>query len=164
MRDQIKQELLAVVAYDEASPSCLVWTSPISSKIKAGQPAGTRTETGYWRVTYRGRKFKAHQLVWELHGNTPTALLDHRDNDGCNNRIDNLRPATVSENGHNRGRSCLSTSGIKSVFWNRTGGWMGQLTHQGKRYSKCFGEDKAAAAAWVADTRRVLAGGFAREN
>ena len=164
MRDQIKQELLAVVAYDEASPSCLVWTSPISRKIKAGQPAGTRTDTGYWRVTYRGRKFKAHHLVWELHGNIPTALLDHRDTDGFNNRIDNLRPADTSQNGHNRGKPSNNSSGVKGVSWHRTGGWTGQVTHKGVCYSKCFGGDKAPAAEWVAATRLMLAGEFAREN
>ena len=161
MRNQIKQELLAAVAYDEASPSCLVWTSPVARQIKQGQSAGTRTAEGYWRVTYRGRKFRAHHLVWELHGNDPAKLLDHRDTNGLNNRIDNLRLATVSQNGHNRGKPIHNTSGVKGL--SRCGNsWGGKVKHRGKDYV-FYNASRQVVEDWLVATRDELAGEFAHD-
>lgn len=161
MRDQIKQELLAVVAYDEASPSCLVWNHKAARRIKPGQPAGTRTPNGYWLVGYRGRKYLAHHLVWELHGNAPAALLDHRDNNGFNNRIANLRPATDSQNQHNRGKQHNNTTGVKGLGQHGNS-WYGRIQYGGKHYTY-RNANRQVVEDWLLTTRASLAGEFAHD-
>jgi len=48
-----------------------------------------------------------------------TELSDHRDNDGLNCRRDNLRLATRSQNGWNRGALSGTTTGYKGVTADR---------------------------------------------
>lgn len=43
-------------------------------------------------------------------------LIDHRDGNGLNNRIENLRAATKSQNAMNRGASNTNVTGYKGVY------------------------------------------------
>lgn len=36
-------------------------------RIKAGTIAGNVNQSGYIRIKYRGEKFLAHRIVWEMH-------------------------------------------------------------------------------------------------
>lgn len=89
--------------------------------------------------------------------------VDHRDNDGLNNRKKNLRWATHSENGMNSVIPKNNTTGFKGVYKNRqTGGWFAAITFGGKK--KYLGQHKtpeAAHAAYCAAAKE-LHGDFAR--
>jgi hypothetical protein len=43
--------------------------------------------------------------------------IDHKDGDGLNNKRQNLRPSTHSENAANRGKNRNNTSGFKGVYF-----------------------------------------------
>jgi hypothetical protein len=58
------------------------------------------------------RMVSMHRLIL---GIPPGACVDHKDGDGLNNRRINLRAATYSQNGINRGRPRNNTSGFKGV-------------------------------------------------
>lgn len=49
----------------------------------------------------------------------PDGEVDHKDTDKLNNRIDNLRIATRSQNGANRHPQSNNTSGYKNVRYNK---------------------------------------------
>lgn len=88
--------------YDPESGK-LYWRISPARNCKAGSEAGTPAPEGYIRIKYKGFRYQAHYIVWAmLHGAWPTQLIDHRDTDGGNNREDNLRVATVSQNAANR--------------------------------------------------------------
>ena len=53
--------------------------------------------------------------------------IDHIDVDTSNNRINNLREATCSENQANKKLKANNTSGFKGVSWDR-GKWIAQIT------------------------------------
>ena len=62
------------------------------------------------------------------HGYVPD-LIDHIDGNKTNNNIDNLRPATKSENQYNKKKSTDSISGIKGVTWrSETNKWRVRIT------------------------------------
>jgi hypothetical protein len=47
-------------------------------------------------------------------------VIDHIDGDTRNNRIENLRTATRSQNSMNCKMRKSNTSGVKGVYWHRT--------------------------------------------
>jgi hypothetical protein len=59
-------------------------------------------------------------IVWALHNDRwPDNEIDHKDTDSLNDRIENLREATRSQNKANCGIRKNNTSGIKGVGWRK---------------------------------------------
>lgn len=55
--------------------------------------------------------------------------VDHKDGNGLNNQRGNLRLATNSQNGANRGRNRNNKSGYKGVSWDaRNGKWRASIS------------------------------------
>ena len=82
----------------------LTWKVGNGCLVKAGDKAGT-TADGYTRIGLKGRVYKAHRLAWKLHyGTDPVGQVDHRNGNGFDNRISNLREATHSQNMWNQAR------------------------------------------------------------
>lgn len=108
-----QQELLNRFEYRDGK---LFYRRSVGS-IKAGAEAGSTNRDGYRRVLINRKAFAIHRLIFIMHHGTCPQFLDHIDNDQSNNRIENLRPATSSENNLNRGKHCRNTSGYKGVTW-----------------------------------------------
>ena len=83
------------------------------------------TTTGYKKVKLRNnnkeKNVKIHRLVAHAFISNPynKPCVDHIDNSKGNNRIDNLRWATISENGMNCKIPNTNTSGTKGVWWDK---------------------------------------------
>jgi len=132
-------------------------------KCKHEKEAGSVGNRGYRCVCINYRKYMAHRLVWIMHGNDPVPMLDHIDGNQLNNRIENLRPITVSQNQRNTKLRKDSTSGIKGVSWISTRNrWSGQVWHKGKLHRAGDFKDKDECAAAVRVLRESLHGEFAR--
>lgn len=83
-----------------------------------GKVAGWKQPIGYVVLSVEGMELYAHRVAWALHhGAWPQAMLDHKDGDKGNNRLDNLREASHSLNNHNR--AGWSKSGFKGVTKDR---------------------------------------------
>ena len=80
--------------------------------------AGNINNHGY-RIVHLGSKiYSAHRIVYMMqHGALPDRL-DHIDGNKLNNRIENLRPATRSENAFNTKPPSTNKSGSKNVFYS----------------------------------------------
>jgi hypothetical protein len=109
-----------------------------------------------------------HHAVWALHhGKWAQAQIDHKDGNGLNNHIDNLREATSSEQMSNKPIQTNNTSGHTGVFHlPKAKGhqkWYGVVKKHGKTKSKGF-YDKEPAIEWVKATRLALHGEFAQDN
>lgn len=101
---------------------------------RAGTIVGT-TAHGLYRATrLPSGKVYIHILAWALHyGDWPGSIVDHVDGNPSNNRIGNLRLATKSQNGCNRGATRLSSSGVKGVFRGRNGRHRAEICINKKR-------------------------------
>ena len=101
---------------------------------KAGDKAGSVNGSGYVVTGIEGNKYRNHRIIFLMHRGFLPDCLDHIDNNKLNNRIENLRPATLSQNQHNRRISKNNTSGVKGVKWKATQNiWTASVTLNGKR-------------------------------
>ncbi len=93
----------------------------------------------------------------------PALEVDHRDGNGLNNRRDNLRVATTSQNQMNAAVRSDNSTGVKGVYWDEPRKKFGaQIWARGKKLSIGRFETLEAAASAVASTRKELHGEFAR--
>ncbi len=105
------------------------------------------------RTDYSGgrhRDIYMHKVVMERTGLTPSDRGDHRNRDELDNRRNNLRPATFSENGQNYGLRKDNKSGYKGVTWSRRHGcWRARITILGRQtFLGHFGSKTDAARAY----------------
>jgi len=96
----------------------LVRRITVSNNSKVGEVAGFVGSFGYLYASVDGKTYPLHLLVWIWHGNAP-AKVDHENTKRHDNRIENLRLATRSQNMCNRRRPVNNTSGVKNVIWKK---------------------------------------------
>lgn len=92
----------------------------------AGKIAGRINPTsGYRDICIGAKFFLAHRLVWfVVHGEWPATDVDHINRNKDDNRPNNLRLASRSQNMINIPPTRANTSGVKGVtFDKRTGRW-----------------------------------------
>ena len=102
----------------------------------AGTEAFTAiTDTGYKVGNINARRYRAHRVAWAIHyGEWPEHEVDHINGNRTDNRIENLRPATASENGCNKGLQSNNVSGYAGVHWDKSKGkWVSYIKKNGKR-------------------------------
>jgi len=129
------------------------------SDIK-GEVAGRLTSKGYIYMKVDRRGYMAHRLVF-LHvtGRWPRGQIDHINGDRADNRFDNLREATQSENSQNQRtakRSNLS-SGLLGVTWApKLKKWVAQIMIEGDQNRLGSFDTPELAHAAYCDAKRRL--------
>lgn len=120
------------------------------NKQFAGKQAFTsRDSNGYYRGGIFGTVYRAHRVIWALvHGCDPE-YIDHINGDPSDNRIDNLRSVSASENAMNCRKPKTNTSGYHGVHWNEANQkWLATMTVRGRSiYLGSFESKKDAARA-----------------
>lgn len=106
------------------------------NKNWAGKEAGCvlRLKGGHrWKICIGGVKYTRYNLVWLMHHNSVPGLLDHENRNPTDDRIENLRPATNSQNSANCRIGKNNTSGVKGVSWHiRDRKWRAAIIVNGK--------------------------------
>jgi hypothetical protein len=138
----------------------LYWKKSGPNK-RTDRPAGAVNGDGYRRIKYMYKLYAVHRLVWAYHGNDPAAFIDHINGDVLDNRIENLRTATHSQNCMNRRVRFDSRSGVKGVNL-RKGKWHTCVILNNEKYSAGTFDRKEDAMAAVDKLRKELHGEFAR--
>lgn len=103
---------------------------------KIGGIAGTVSGAqGYRRIKINGKLYKAHRLafLW-MTGCFPANHVDHINGQTDDNRWDNLRSTTSSQNSRNAKRSHKNQSGCTGVYFAATYNyWRAQIRFNGKQ-------------------------------
>ncbi|CAD0211203.1 hypothetical protein AGRHK599_LOCUS1229 [Rhizobium rhizogenes] len=82
----------------------------------AGKKAGSIGSTGYVRIRIGKAEYMAHRLIWLwVYGKMPAEEIDHVNGVKNDNRIENLRCVSGSENCRNRPIPKHNTSGVIGV-------------------------------------------------
>ena len=120
-------------------------------------------------MTPDGRSWHAiymHREVLRLHGiEIPDGYqTDHINGNKLDNRIENLRVATVTQN-HANSKPRGGTSRYKGVSWNKEKGkWMAYINHNGKRIFLAYFTDETDAGTAYDNAALLLHGEYARCN
>lgn len=95
----------------------------------AGKVAGRlNSVSNYWQVGIDNKRYALHRIIYVHHFDRSPSIIDHIDGDTTNNRIENLREATCSQNQANTLKRKNNTSGYKGVSWNKSAGkWVAQI-------------------------------------
>ena len=106
-----------------------------SGGFKKGSVAGSLTKYGYLCVRVNYRLYQIHRLIWVyVHGYFPNKDIDHINRVRTDNRLENLREATRSQNLRNKEKSNKNISGYKGVsFFARDKKWMASIQINGKK-------------------------------
>jgi hypothetical protein len=91
-----------------------------SNRVKVGDVVGWKTVGDrYVGLCVNGKKEYMHRMMFLYHHGYLPKYIDHVDGDGSNNRIENLREATQSENLYNLGCKSNNKCGIKNISWDK---------------------------------------------
>lgn len=112
--------------YLEYKGGDLYWKKASTNRVFVGKKAGNLSVYGYIEVRINKKLLKAHRIIWEMfNGEIPDGkLIDHINGNRNDNRIENLRLVTFSQNCLNNKKRRNNTSGVTGVhLYKRTGMW-----------------------------------------
>jgi hypothetical protein len=153
--------LLQLVHYDPETGE-MKWLKPTSFRVKVGQTAGSFSGNGYKQVKIDGTVYNFHRIVWfYMTGVWPDRWIDHSDGDFTNNRFENLRLSSVSQNAGNMKMRSDNSTGLKGVERKRSK-FAARIRHEGVRHNLgVFDTAEEAHAAYFSAAQRLF-GEFAR--
>lgn len=138
---------------------CSAWNAK-----RAGSPAlNCKNDSGYFRGNICGRQVRAHHVAWAIYyGEWPNDQIDHINGDRSDNRIDNLRIGSQSQNMANAARRSRKTR-FRGIFPNGSG-WSAKVCVNYKQiYGGTFSTEEEAARRYD-DLARENFGEFAILN
>lgn len=107
-----------------------------------GKIAGTKNGN-YISIHINRKSYLAHRIIWCIeNGNMPDEILDHKNQNGFDNRIDNLRLSDTTHNATNR--TPISTNILGTGIHLKRGKYQVQIQYKGNRYNKTFSNHKDA--------------------
>lgn len=120
-KNEITVELLnTFLEYRDGDFYWIKKPAPRSNRIKIGAKAGSMGIV-YREIRIFGNLYKIHMLVFFIHNNRFPKLLDHKDRNPLNNRIENLREATYSDNCSNKAvkKNKINNNPYMGVYYHR---------------------------------------------
>lgn len=110
----------------------LYWKVVPSRKFKVGMEAGCfDVNDKYWKIKINYKSYRRHRLVYAFHTDEWPDMIDHKDGDKSNDKIENLRPSNASLNTHNSSKT-WGEAGYRGVLRHRNK-WLAQIYVNGKR-------------------------------
>lgn len=133
---------------------------PVGSKVGGFDPS-----SGYYRTKVNGKSWLIHRIIYAMHNEELPEFLDHIDQDKLNNRIENLRPCTKSENVVNSRVRVDNSYGYKGVTFHKASGkFAAQSFISGKRVHIGLYHTPEEAALAYNEKAKELFGEFATLN
>ena len=132
--------------------------------VHAGVISNYKIDSGYHKIMVEGKRYFLHRLVFLYHHGYIPKVIDHINGDKCDNRIENLREVTNSQNRMNIGITKANKSGVKNVFWFKpTECWKVQVKHAAGVFTKYI-KDLELAELVAYEARNRFHGKFANHG
>jgi hypothetical protein len=143
----------------------LYWKKNPSKNYRLdGTQVGNSSQVSkYIQVSINKKKYYVHRIIFMMFNGFMPAYIDHIDGNRKNNKIENLRNATLSENQYNKIKPKHNTSGVKGVYFHkRSQKWMARCGFNKKCYFVGSYKNFKEAETAITDFRSKLHGEFAR--
>jgi len=163
MAEQLAIESLREQLRYEARTGSLFWKVQ-GKKRRVGVPAGSLMKNGYRYVRVNGKLICEHRAAWAIsHGEWPLSTIDHINGNPSDNRLENLRTASISENAGNRGAQTNNTSGFKGVSrLKQNGKWRATIQCDHRIHHLGYYSSSEKAAEVYKEAAQRLFGEFSR--
>lgn len=163
----VARELLYTLFDVDLANGTFTWKSP-----PPGHPRLLGTEAGsarpnrsksYWVIKIGGKAFKRSRMIFlAVHGHWPSPCVDHINGNSLDDRIFNLREATVTENAWNhkgRARRQSLPMGVRLVA--KSGRYQARISFNGRQIHLGAYDTPAEAQSIYIAKRRELFNEFA---
>lgn len=159
---ELIEKISKLICVSHDAESGIRWLAS-SGRQRAGSPAGSMRDDGYWRVTICGRRYFVHCLVYALtHGLIPDGYeIDHIDLNVSNNAISNLRAVSKSQNQWNKRRNAEKSSGLPKNISIHGKGYQVQIKKFGISHN-FWADNIPECVAWAEQKRNELHGIYGR--
>lgn len=150
-----QDRLKDLLSYDPNS-GIFTWAAN-RQRVRVGRTAGCIHSGGYWCICVGQKSYYSHRLafLW-MTGSLPENGVDHIDGDTGNNRWENLRQATLSENQQNRKRQ-KNITGFTGVYFDaRSGKYRSSIRLNGKSTTLGYFKSPKEAGDAYCDAKRRL--------
>jgi len=165
----LTQDALKEILKYDPETGLFYWLVTRGRHARPGKLAGTphkvkRSKSAYWRIKINSRYYLAHRLAFlYMTGTWPINQPDHKNTDTLDNRWDNLRDATPSQNQANRAARKDNKTGFKGVYFDTTSGkYRAEIQVNKKQIGLGYFENPEAASAAYAMAAHQYFGEFAR--
>lgn len=111
---------MQMLNYDPVS-GIFTWKCARGNQIFPGDRAGAISGTGYIYIEVDYVSYRSSRLAWLFITGELPETIDHKDRNRANDKFDNLRAATRSENARNASRRKDNTTGYKGVSFIPSG-------------------------------------------
>lgn len=165
MSEITQQTALEYLRY-EPETGFLFWRKKASDKTVIGKRAGwQRSPNGYRQVGLVKEIVYEHRLIWLIvTGAFPEFQIDHRNGLKYDNKFDNLREASGTQNLANIGVKRDNTSGTKNVHWcNTKKRWIVKVKRSGSVHHVGAFSDYGTAVIAADAARLAVHGEFASQ-
>lgn len=131
----------------------------------AGAEAGWERPGGYRAVRLNHRDYRVHHIIFMMFNGYLPRELDHINNNPTDNRIENLREVSSSQNKMNMRIRSDSGSGIKGVSWDKSRcQWAVRVQMNGKYVHRSRHDDLELAELVAMEARNLYHGEFANHG
>ena len=130
MKKITQERLKEVFDYVDGNFVCKI----ARSFLKVGDIVGSKTNHGYITICIDKEKYLMHRLVFLYFNGFIPKEVDHINGNRCDNRIENLREVTHTQNQWNYPMQKKNKSGFKGVdMCKKTGKWRAQIRQDSKK-------------------------------
>jgi len=148
----------------EYKDGCLYWKETKGRRV-AGKKVGWLSDTGYRMVGLLGKNYKEHRVIFFMHHGYFPKYVDHINGVKTDNRIENLRECSPSDNNCNRPKQRRNTSGYKNVYYHKTNKkWFVRIQYKQKNRICGYFDDLELAVLVAEEARDKFHGKFACHN
>jgi|SRR6185436_6308981 hypothetical protein len=113
----------------------LTWKIARSNRVYPGMIAGVRS-TNKIQVYIGNSPYAAHRIIWLwYYGHPIPEQIDHKDRNGYNNCIENLRACKQSQNMANTNIQRNNTTGYKGIWLTKSNKWWAYVNCNKQRYN-----------------------------